>query len=1094
MILDHQKTNIAKDSALILLHNLGWTFLPEAEISVARNGRNNEGVLSKILRKELHKRCYIYNGEERYFSRDSTDAVVSQLSSPLLNDGLNMASKRIYNYLLYGMPVKEFVNGKRVNLILPPIDWLHIDSNSFVFTKDFTIETIGSTDINTYDIVCFVNGLPFVIIEAQTAVNVVEEYYSTINDEIKQNILNQRNHKISNLFAYVQILIAIDSNDGRYGTQDMPDKFWMYWHEKDISEKKFHALKNKALTNNIKKRLLPHLSMEHKVVANKKLGVNNQDRLLISLLSKDRLSEMIRFFIVFDKKKGKIIARYQQVFAVKSIIARLHAEHQPESKAVGRQGGVIWHTVGSGKSLTMLFLSRTLLFHETLKKYRIVIITDRIDLEAQLSKIFNDGGEFSSQKDKQSAIATSGKRLVDKISQGNERIIFSIINKFHAASKITTFKNLSSDIVILVDEGHRSQGGENYNRMRHALPNAFFIAFTGTPLLKNDKTTNKFGPIIHAYTMQQAVKDKTVVPLLYEERMPYLGIDRYEETDKWLNKITIGLTEQQKNKLKIKFASKSYVYQSDDRIRLIAYDIVNHFCNNIDNNLKGQIACDSKLSAIKYKKFMDEAGLFESAVVISAPNIKEGNNDADESLIPEVAKWWKKNIGSQNEKSYTRDIVTRFNQNSNLKILIVVDKLLTGFDEPKNAVLYIDKPLKEHNLIQAIARVNRLHPIKRFGLLIDYRGVLAELDTIISKYQDLAKLTQGGFDIEDIEGLYQQMSVEYKQLPDLHRNLWQIFTDVDDKKDIEQIRQVIIPQMQRHNGQVTDVNLERRNDFYHKFSEFSNCLKIALQASSFYENKDFNNDDLENYKKTMKQLNLLYQSSVSYINRVRNNYQYTDEIRKLLNQHVKGLEIADPQGIYEISHTRKNTINPENWSADKAQDEANIIRMHVTCMVEQSLHDDPYAHKVFSELLNKTLKKAEALFEHPVKQYVLLKEFKEKIETREIDGLSEKFSGNKHAQAYYGILKMGINERATSIQKNVLDHWIKLSFKIDEVINNAIAEYSINPKNIESEIRKQLLPIVFYECKKNNAGIDKTRTIIERVIQVVHNRLNSDLY
>ena len=171
---------------------------------------------------------------------------------------------------------------------------------------------------------------------------------------------------------------------------------------------------------------------------------------------------------------------------------------------------------------------------------------------------------------------------------------------------------------------------------------------------------------------------------------------------------------------------------------------------------------------------MDEAGLFESAVVMSPPDSREGNTDVDESTTPEVTQWWKENVGTQDEQSYTKQVIERFEKDESLKLLIVVDKLLTGFDEPKNAVLYIDKNLKQHNLIQAIARVNRLHPLKKFGLLIDYRGILKELDATILDYQDLAARTQGGYDINDLTGLYTQMSSEYKRLPRLYKALWAI--------------------------------------------------------------------------------------------------------------------------------------------------------------------------------------------------------------------------------------------------------------------------------------------------------------------------------
>src|SRR5690606_10443047 len=283
---------------------------------------------------------------------------------------------------------------------------------------------------------------------------------------------------------------------------------------------------------------------------------------------------------------------------------------------------------------------KALILHESLKQCRIVVVTDRVDLETQLSKTFASGGELAGKKDKEAALATSGKRLAEQIGKGTERIIFSLIQKFNTATKLPECVNTSSEIIVLIDEGHRSQGGENHIRMKQALPNAAFVAFTGTPLLKDDKTTNKFGPIVHAYTMQRAVEDQAVTPLLYEERIPDLDVNE-RAIDSWFERITEGLAEEQKADLKRKFAKKGQVYSADDRIHLIAQDIASHFDKNIDEGLKGQLACDSKASAIKYKKYLDEAGLFESAVVMSSPDTREGNTEVDETTMPEVAKWWK---------------------------------------------------------------------------------------------------------------------------------------------------------------------------------------------------------------------------------------------------------------------------------------------------------------------------------------------------------------------------------------------------------------------------------------------------------------------
>lgn len=1083
-----QEEYSAKIPALTLLHNLGWCFLSPEQALAARNGKTSEVVFREVLREELRKRRYIFAGKPRVFSEQVIDNVIAELCSLALNEGLGIANEKIYNHLLYGMSVKEFVDGKKINPTLQIIDWENINNNSFLFTEEFNVERTGGVDHRRPDIVCFVNGMPLATIEAKRPDNHTNKG-PTIDEGISQNIRNQRNDEIPHLFVYAQLLFSINGAEGRYGTQGTPKKFWARWREEDILETEFYARKNKSLDIAAKSTLFSHRPKQdqnwyERLIAGGALAVTEQDRLLISLLSPARFLDMTRFYVLFDKKVGKVVARYQQFFGIKHLIGRISTKDNQGA----RQGGVIWHTTGSGKSFTMVFLSKALILHESLKQCRIVIVTDRVDLEGQLSKTFSTGGELASKKDKEAAMATSGKRLATQISVGNERIIFTIINKFAIAAKLPECHNSSSDIIVLVDEGHRSQGGENYIRMRRALPNAAFVAFTGTPLLKDDKTTNKFGPIVHAYTMQRAVEDKAVTPLLYEERIPDLDVNE-RAIDRWFERITEGLTEDQKTDLKKKFAKKGHIYQSEDRIRLIAYDIANHFVKNIDEGLKGQLACDSKLSAIKYKKFMDELGLFESAVVMSAPDTREGNTDVDESGIPEVAKWWKENVGIQDEKAYTKNIVDRFEKDDDLKILIVVDKLLTGFDEPRNAVLYIDKPLKEHSLIQAIARVNRLHPKKQFGLLIDYRGILAELDTTIAKYQDLANRTQSGFDISDIEGLYQQMSTEYKRLPRLYTDLWAIFRDVKNKGDIEQLRQVIVPRMQEQNGEMIDIHLKIREDFYDRLSEFTNCLKIALQSASFYEDKSFSEDNRRHYKETVMQLTALRQLAKTDAGETVDYDEYAMQIKKLIDKHVVGVEVREPEGVYEVNKMGKAT-DPKDWSEDKTRNETDIIKTRITRMIEQSLRDDPYAQEVFSKLLKKIIEEAEALFDHPLKQYMLFREFEEKVEKREVDGLPDRFSDNKHAQAYYGVLKMIIGEDLTEIDDATSDRWVDLSFKIDEIITNAVAEYSINPQNIEAEIRKNLLPMIFGECKKLGSGMDQAKAMIERIVQVVREGLN----
>ena len=1083
-----QEEYSAKLPALTLLTNLGWSFLSPELALTARGGKADEVVLHQVLRSELHKRTFTFAGKSYPLSEKAIDNLIAEVCSPALNEGLLTANERLYNHLLYGISVTEFVDGKKASPTVALIDWQNPTNNSFVFTEEFMVTRSGGVESRRPDIVCFVNGIPLVVIEAKRPDGNAKKS-PTIDEGISQSLRNQRHDEIPLLFAYSQMLLSINGNEGRYGTCGTPAKFWAAWREEDISDAEMYALKNKTLKNEQIAGLFSHrpakdLDWYKSLTAAGELAVTGQDQLLISLLSPTRLLDMTRYFTLFDKKAGKIVARYQQVFGIKRLIERINTR----SSTGGREGGVIWHTTGSGKSFTMVFLSKALILHESLKQCRIVVVTDRVDLETQLSKTFASGGELAGKKDKEAAMATSGKRLAEQIGKGTERIIFSLIQKFNTATKMPECVNHSSDIIVLIDEGHRSQGGENHIRMKQALPNAAFVAFTGTPLLKDDKTTNKFGPIVHAYTMQRAAEDQTVTPLLYEERIPDLDVNE-RAIDSWFERITERLSDEQKADLKRKFAKKGQVYGADDRIRLIALDIANHFVKNIDEGLKGQLACDSKASAIKYKKYLDEAGLFESAVVMSPPDSREGNTAVDEASTPEVTQWWKDNIGSQDEQAYTKHLIERFDKDDSLKILIVVDKLLTGFDEPKNAVLYIDKPLKEHNLIQAIARVNRLHPKKKFGLLIDYRGILAELDTTIQKYQDLASRTQGGYDINDIAGLYNQMSTEYKRLPQLYKQLWAIFDGVKNKNDIEQLRQVLVPKIEERGGEMVDVHLKVREDFYEALTAFASCLKVALQSATFFEDRSFSSQDRHHYKETVKQFSSLRQLVQQDAGERIDYDEYAEQVKKLLDKHVVGVEVKEPDGVYEVGKMGQKQ-QPEDWSEDKTRNETDIIKTRVTRMIEQELRDDPYAQEAFSKLLRQAIEEAEKLFDNPLKQYMLFREFEEQVQDRRLNDIPDAFAGNRHAQACFGVFKKVLPEALAALDQQVQDKWVKVAFEIDQAVETSVAENSINPQNIEADIRKKLLPRMFHECKAIGGGMDQAKKIVEMIVQITRVGLN----
>ncbi len=1073
----------SKVPALKTLITLGWRYVSTSDC-LKKRGSNSEVLLKHILIEQLKKRHFEYKGNQYPLSTNAIDQIVRDIYSPGINEGLLTSNESIYNKLLFGISVTEFIDGKKYQPTIRIIDWENINNNSFLVTEEF--EVLASNGIRTRrpDIVCYVNGIPMVVIEAKRPDSRNPDK-NMINEGISQNIRNQKNDEIPYLFTYAQLMLAISSTDGRYGTTKTPSKFWAKWREEIFNEEHFSTVKNTNLTEDEFKELF--VDKEEKLARyfaglwSKPQLPTEQDRLIISLLTPDRLLEFIRYFILFDKKVGKIAARYQQVFGVKALINRVNQRNNDG----GRAGGVIWHTTGSGKSFTMVFLTKALLLHESLKECRILVVTDRISLEKQLSETFLSGGAFGSEigskKDGVTTRVESGKDLAVRIGKGKERIIFAIINKFNSASKQPDCYNISDNIIVLIDEGHRTQGGENHERMKKALPNAAYIAFTGTPLLKNDKTTNKFGTIVHAYTMQRAVEDKAVTPLLYEERRQILNVNA-TAIDSWFEKFTSTLSEQQQQYLKKKFTKKGVVYGSENRIELIAWDVALHFKENIKSlglDLKGQLATDSKLSAVRYKKYLDATGLVTSAVIISPPDTREGHQDVDETLLPEVQQWWKDNIGNDPEL-YERNTIEAYSTDGPPDILIVVDKLLTGFDEPKNTVLDIDKPLKEHNLIQAIARVNRLHKDKQYGLLIDYRGVLKELDIAIKDYQDLEQRTQGGYEISDLEGLYTQMSTEYKRLPALHDKLWDIFSSVENRRDLEQYRQILIPKyVQDQDGHDYDIRQSIREDFYEALTDFGMCLKLALSSSSFFEDNSFTEIIILTYKNDLRFFTNLRKIAKQDANETVDYSVYDEQIRRLVDKHVVGEKIVDPEGVILVDEMGKT--NPEKWSEEKVRNETDVIKTRLKRTIEQQLAVDPYAQKVFSELLMEAISEAEALFDYPYKQYVIFEQLEKDIKDCKVNNIPDEFNDNRHAKAYFGAFRLALgNKYFENLSQSELNKFISNAFEIDQVVKIAIAENSLNYQNVESEIRKKLLLQLY-----NTIGLEKAKEVIDIVINII---------
>ncbi len=1076
--------------ALHLLCNLGWNFLTTAQ-ALALRGSTREVLLKPRLIEVLQTRRYEYKGEWYPLSPSGIDQIVRELSALSLAEGLMPANERLYGKLALGITVTEFMpDGKKHQPTIHVIDWTETSANRWDVTEELEVLAAQGTHHRTPDVVGYVNGIPVVVIEAKRPESGGGSHpaKAMVTEGISQHLRNQRPDEIPNLFAYAQLLLSISQTEGRYGTTHTAAKFWAKWREEEFDEAHMQALKNAALKPATRAALFDGkpaaLAAYFEALWSAPMQATDQDRLLVSLLTPARLLEFLRGYVLFDRKVGKIVARYQQFFGIRALLARISLL-RPDG---GREGGVVWHTTGSGKSFTMVFLTKALLLVDALKECRVVVVTDRIDLESQLSRNFMTGGAFGSsiatQKDGEKSRSLSGRDLAKRIGSGTERISFTLVHKFNTASKLPECRNDSPNLIVLVDEGHRSHGGETHERMKKALPHAAYIAFTGTPLLKDEKTANKFGPIVHAYTMQRAVEDETVAPLLYEERVPELDINE-DAVNRWFNKITVNLSDAQRADLKRKFTKKGAIYGAANRIELIAWDIATHFNENIKKlglGLKGQVATDCKLDAIRYKKALDDTGLVTSAVVISAPDTREGNSDVDEDTLPEVQKWWKQNMVSHGHdpETYEKQIVSDFGTDGAPDLLIVVDKLLTGFDEPRNTVLYIDKPLKGHNLIQAVARVNRLHDAKRYGVLVDYRGILKELDTAIRAYQDLETRTQGGFDVSDLEGLYHQFSTEYKQLPALHDKLWSFFKSVVNKLDREQYRQLLTPKFAKGaDGEDYDERQKLRDDFYEALTAFGLCLQTALSSRSFFEDKSFSEGLIARYKADLRFFTELRQTARRDAMETVDYSAYEEQIRKLVDKQVIGTEVREPEGVYLV-HQLGKAEDPKDWSEEKTRNETDMIRTRLRKTIEQELAEDPYAQKVFGELLKQAIAEAEAMFDHPLKQFALFQTFEAQLESRVTPGVPDVLADKPHAKAYFGAIRLVLGDEAfAALSSDAVGSLVQQAIAMDAVVRDAVAENSLNPQNIEAAIRKGLLPLLF-----GTLGLDNAKLVVEQVIQI----------
>lgn len=1016
--------HISQIPALQLLQNLGYTYLTPEEVLKERQDKLSNVILEDILEQQLLKFNKIqFKGKIYPFSPASIRGAIDAIKNVPMFDGLVTTNSKIYDLLTLGKSFEESIGNDRKSFTINYIDWNNIENNVFHVAEEFEVNRTSSDKKYRPDIVLFVNGIPLCIIECKRP-----DIKEPLEEAKSQHLRNQQEDGIPHLYKYSQILLALTSNKVQYATTGTPRKFWATWKEQKLKETDLQELVNKPLSDEQKDKLFAdRFKYVRKYFDNIEAEgrlVTEQDKLLYSLCQPQRLLELMYKYIVYDAGIKKI-ARYQQYFAIQDTLERIKIIRHER-----RQGGVIWHTQGSGKSLTMVMLAKAISLEPEIVNPKVIIVTDRIDLDKQISDTFKSCGKVVKK-------ATSGEDLGNIIADNKETIITTVINKFQAALRKKKVIDDSKNVFVLVDESHRSQYGSANALMQKVFPNACYIGFTGTPLMKKEKSTAvKFGGIIGTpYTINQAVEDEAVLPLYYESRLAVQNVTQ-NSIDKYFDIISRDLTDKQKADLKKKFSTRRILNEAEQKIANVALDISQHFEHKYKGTgFKGQLTVPSKAIALKYKKYLDELGMVTSEVVISAPDTREGNDDIYKENSSEVNQFWKRMMDRfGNESEYNAQIINQFKNAPEPELLIVVDKLLTGFDAPKNSVLYIARSLKEHGLLQAIARVNRLAEGKDYGEIIDYYGLLTELDEALLTYSNI-----GDFDEEDIQDALVSAQEEIKKLPQLHSDLWEIFNGIN-KYDIEAYEQHLKYE-------------DDRDKFYDKLSQYSKVLQLALGNFKFLEETP--EKKIVTYKNDLKFfLNLRVSLKSRYAESI-DRKEYEAKIQKLIDTYVTSDEIIQVTEPVDIFDTEKFKAEVEKKVSTRSK--ADTIAYRISRTISEKWDDDPIFYKKLSELLKEAIAKyskqimdeAERL-KNDNAYLNRVTEILTMARTRTGDDIPISILNNEVAKAFYGVVfekikkydatKDSAAELALKIDKIILDNqyvdWIKNTDLQNKIIND----------------------------------------------------------
>ncbi|MDD3228159.1 MAG: HsdR family type I site-specific deoxyribonuclease [Oscillospiraceae bacterium] len=712
-------------------------------------GNLHDSENSNIMQEKLLRRL-VGRGCSEKLAKGAIDALVRAAAN--LQQGLYSANKEVYSLLKYGAKVREEIGEPEKTVYF--IDFDDPARNDFAVAEEVTV---AGDHTKRPDVVVYVNGIALGVLELKKST-------ISVSDGIRQNLTNQKSHFIDRFFTTIQFCMAGNDSEGlRYGTLLTPEKYYLEWKPDGFKEFQDERDETDVL-----------IEEKCRDIAGK------LDAQLFAMFYKTRFLDLIHNFVIFDKGIKKV-CRYNQYYAIKRAQCRLTEK---------KRGGIIWHTQGSGKSLTMVWLSKWILAHDP--NARVLIITDRDELDDQIEKLYLGVNE--------NIVRTkSGKNLIERLNSYEDRLICSLVHKFGKRGGEVSpedydkfvaelYDNLpknyaaKGNLTVFVDECHRTQSGKLHAAMTALIPKGIFIGFTGTPLLKKDKKTSleTFGGYIHTYKFDEGVRDGVILDLRYEARDVPQNITSQDRIDAWFDSKTRGLAPRAKARLKVHWGNLQTVFSSRSRLEKIANDIIFDFETKsrlMDGNGNALLVAGSIYSACKYFEIFQSKG-FKKCAIISSYTPQSGDLRTDTVSEDEETETFEKyeiylhmvGIDPAEDKTQAAKKVGAFeseakrkfvDEPANMKLLIVVDKLLTGFDAPPCTYLYIDKIMHDHGLFQAICRVNRLDgESKDFGYIVDYKQLFGNLTDALNKY------TSGAFedyDVEDVEGLLKDRTDEARK-------------------------------------------------------------------------------------------------------------------------------------------------------------------------------------------------------------------------------------------------------------------------------------------------------------------------------------------